>query len=113
MSASHLRADLEGVCIYRAQNGLGYVIVSSQGNSTYAIYDRLAPYAYRGSFEIRDPGGSFGSTQETDGIEVVPGVLSADYPFGMFLAHDAKNSGGLNIKLVKWDDIADPLGLLK
>ena len=113
VSTSSLTADLEGVCIYGTPGGAGYVIVSSQGNDSYAIYDRSPPYAHRGSFEIIPNGAGVDGTQRTDGIEVVSGFLSAAYPFGMFLAHDSEPVASRSVKLVAWEHIADPLGLSK
>src|SRR5439155_14206698 len=35
-----LAADVEGLTIYHAAQGRGYLIASSQGNSTYKVYER-------------------------------------------------------------------------
>ena len=35
-----LVADIEGLTLYCATGGRGYLIASSQGNSTYKVYDR-------------------------------------------------------------------------
>ena len=42
-----LVADVEGMALYKV-NGGGYLIVSSQGDNSYAVFDRLPPHAYRG-----------------------------------------------------------------
>jgi hypothetical protein len=36
----HLTADVEGLTLYHASDGLGYLIASSQGSSTYVLYER-------------------------------------------------------------------------
>ena len=108
MASDRLRSDLEGVCLYRIPAG-GYLLVSSQGSSTYAVYDRAPPYAYRGSFAI--VAGDLDGTQRTDGIEAVSGFVSGSFPSGLFLAHDAEPTGGRTVKLVPWERIADPLAL--
>ena len=49
---AELEADLEGVGIYYGTGGAGYIIVSSQGNDSYAVFDRQGERAYLGSFVI-------------------------------------------------------------
>ena len=49
---------------------------------------------------------------ETDGIEAVAGNFGPDYPDGIFLAQDGDNAPrAQNFKLVRWDRIAEALGL--
>jgi 3-phytase len=105
-----LTADAEGVAIAPEgpDNG-GYLVVSSQGDNAYAVY-RLADDAYVGRFRIAK--GAFGSTEETDGIAIVPGSFGADYPDGLFIAQDGANApAAQNFKLVSWADIKAALGL--
>lgn len=35
-----LKADIEGLALYRASKGKGYLIASSQGNNTFAVFER-------------------------------------------------------------------------
>ncbi|HWT43273.1 MAG TPA: phytase, partial [Sphingopyxis sp.] len=49
-----------------------------------------------------------------DGIEAVAGNFGPAYPDGIFLAQDGDNAPkSQNVKLVRWDQIAAALGLLK
>jgi 3-phytase len=43
-----LRADVEGIAVYRGA-GVAYLVVSSQGNDSYVVLDATAPYRVRGS----------------------------------------------------------------
>lgn len=96
----HLAADIEGLALYARADGSGYLIASSQGNSTYAVYDRITN-AYLGSFAIGD--GAVDGVTGTDGIEVSAANLGPDYPGGLFVAQDDVNTSpaaAQNFKLV-------------
>jgi len=115
----HLTADVEGLALYTAANGNGYLIASSQGNSTYVVYNRREPHEYIGTFKIVDNQvvGIDGVT-ETDGIDVINIGLNEDFPNGVFIAQDDINTnpdgtvGNQNFKLVPWEIIAKPMGLI-
>lgn len=102
-------ADAEGVAIAPEGATGGYVIVSSQGDNAYTIY-RLENDAYVGRFRIA--AGPFGATEETDGIELIPGNFGPNYPQGLFVAQDGMNApNAQNFKLVSWADVKAALGL--
>jgi 3-phytase len=109
----HLTADVEGVAIYYAGDGTGYLIVSSQGSSEFVVYAREGDNAYIGTFSIVD--GDFGDeVSNTDGVDVTNFALGDAYPQGLFVAQDGANSdpdANQNFKLVAWEDIAAALGL--
>jgi 3-phytase len=97
-------ADTEGVAIAAEgpDNG-GYLLVSSQGDNAYAAY-RLSDDSYVGRFRVTT--GTFGSTQQTDGIDVVAGEFGPNFPGGLFVAQDGENAPrAQNFKLVPWADI--------
>ncbi|MGF7029453.1 3-phytase [Paenibacillus mucilaginosus] len=105
-----LTADVEGLTLYYAEDGEGYLIASSQGSSSYAVFDR-EDGEYEGSFVIADAPGIDG-TSETDGIDVLGFGLGSQYPKGLFIAQDDENlqDGAVinqNFKIVKWDAISD------
>lgn len=101
-------ADAEGLAI--AQEGdSGYLVVSSQGDNAYALY-RLADDSYVGRFRIAP--GKFGSTEETDGIEIATGDFGPAFPDGIMIAQDGVNlPKAQNFKLVRWGQIKAALGL--
>jgi 3-phytase len=102
-------ADAEGVAIAPVGERGGYVIVSSQGDNAYAVYN-MADDRYVGRFRVVD--GAIGGSEETDGIELILGDFGPDYPGGLFIAQDGHNAAAAqNFKLVAWDDIVKALGL--
>lgn len=102
----HLDADVEGVAIYHGPAGSGYVLASSQGDSTFAVYDRQPPHAFVTSFTI-GAGNGIDAVGSTDGIDVTNVGLNGTFPQGLFVAHDGSNDRGANnYKLVRWPDIA-------
>jgi 3-phytase len=100
----HLASNIEGLTLVYGANGAGYLIASSQGNSTYALY-RRGDSAYVGSFAIGDGNGIDG-VSDTDGIDATTADLGPAFPQGVFVAQDGKNDGGnQNFKLVPWQAI--------
>jgi 3-phytase len=112
-ASGHLVADIEGLGLYYSSDGGGYLIVSSQGESTYAVYRRDGTNPFLGTFRIVDAAGVDG-TQETDGLEVSNVRLGPAFPNGMLVVHDHRNAGGTasNYKFVRWEDVAAALGLV-
>ncbi|UTW57815.1 phytase [Kordiimonas sp. SCSIO 12603] len=110
-----LKDDLEGVSIYYGANGDGYLIQSSQGNNSYAVFDRKAPYTYRGSYSvIGDIASGIDGSSETDGLDVISTPLGEAFPHGLFIAQDGRNvmpAEKQNFKLVDFKKIADALNL--
>ena len=109
----YIVGDPEGLAILKQQNNKGYLIASSQGNSTFNIYERNRPHKYIKSFKI---GGSKYTDQvsDTDGIEIVNLYLNADFPDGMMVVQDGKNTGEKtipkeNFKFISLTDIKNLL----
>jgi 3-phytase len=103
----HLTADIEGLAIYDAGDGRGYLLASSQGNDRFVIYERGAGNAYVGTFRIED--GDIDGVNDTDGIEVTSAPLGPAFPQGLFVAQDGSNTkpaANQNYKLVPWEAIA-------
>jgi 3-phytase len=104
-----LVADLEGLALLPEGTDGGYLIASSQGDNAYAVF-RLPDLAPAGRFRIA--AGAFGSTEETDGIELVGGDFGPPFPEGLFVAQDGVNPPrAQNFKLVSWAAIRAALGL--
>jgi hypothetical protein len=81
--ASGIVADIEGLTLYYAANGEGYLIASSQGDDSYKIYQRKAPHAFVGSFTVA-------GARNTDGIDVTNVDLGPAFPNGAFLLHNGR-----------------------
>lgn len=102
--------DIEGLTIYYTSSDQGYLIASSQGNSSYAIYNRFFENSYIGSFSISN--GLIDGTSITDGIDVTNLNLGPAFPNGAFITQDNDNFDGdmklpQNFKMSDWSKIAD------
>jgi len=110
-----LKDDLEGVGLYARKGGKGYLVVSSQGNNSYALFKREGDNAYVGSFAVIADGASgIDGISETDGLDVTSASLGAGLEGGAFLAQDGRNVSppeNQNFKLVPWATIAKRMGL--
>ncbi len=110
-----LRDDMEGVGLYDLGDGRGYLISSSQGNNTYAVYRREGDHAYLGSFAvIADAVRGIDGVSETDGLEVSSADLGPGFEYGAMIAQDGRNvlpGERQNYKYVSWQAIAEALNL--
>lgn len=105
-----LQDDIEGLALYYGKDGKGYLMASSQGNSSYAIYERQSDNAYISNFTI-SASPTVDGTSFTDGIDVLGYGLGKDFPHGIFVAQDAENLQNgkklnQNFKMVPWEQIA-------
>jgi 3-phytase len=114
-----LFADVEGLTIYYADNGTGYLLVSSQGNNSYAVYTREGDNDYLGSFQIAANGG-VDSAEESDGAMVLNVPLGDTFPNGILIVQDGQNEPfvevedegeieivSANFKYVDWAKVAN------
>ncbi len=105
----YIKYDIEGMAVFTLQDGKGYLIVSSQGNDTYAVFRREGSNEYLGSFRITD--GTVDGVQITDGLDLTSQSLGILFPGGLMVAQDGTNMEGnkqaaQNFKLIKWESIA-------
>lgn len=102
----HLAQDVEGLAIYNAGGGDGYLIASSQGRNEFVLYQRDDPNNYVGTFRVVAGNGIDGVTG-SDGIDVVSVNLGGAFSSGLFVVQDDRNDGGnQNFKLIAWRDVA-------
>ena len=110
-----VKDDYEGLGLYDLGGGRGYIIVSSQGNDTYAVYRREGAQEYLGSFAVAaDPVRGIDGISETDGLEVTSRNLGPGFEFGAMIAQDGRNVlpvENQNYKYVPWQSIAKALNL--
>ncbi len=108
-----LEADIEGLTVYRKENGAGYLVASSQGNNTYAVYDRQS-HEYLGRFRVGDNQElDIDGAEETDGIDVESRPLPG-FPKGVLIVQDGFNKPSTenqNFKIIDWRQVEDALGL--
>jgi myo-inositol-hexaphosphate 3-phosphohydrolase/phosphodiesterase/alkaline phosphatase D-like protein len=114
-----LTADVEGLTIYYGANGTGYLLASSQGDSSFAVFDRQGNNQYLGSFVVDD--GEDG-VAESDGADVINVPLGDRFPNGLLVVHDGSNEPAVvdldddeeevqnlntNFKLIDWEAVAN------
>ncbi|MGP3632608.1 phytase [Streptomyces sp. 24-1644] len=107
----NLSADAEGVTVYHAADGAGYVLASSQGDNAFAVYEREGGNDYVGSFTVADSAATDG-VQHSDGSTVVNVPLGSGFPKGLLITHDGEatpadgDREGTNFKFTAWDAVA-------
>ncbi|TYT27295.1 phytase [Luteimonas viscosa] len=110
-----IRDDIEGLALYDLGDGRGYIVASSQGNDTYAVYRLEGDQAYLGSFAVAgDPVAGIDGISETDGLDVSSANLGPGFEHGAFVAQDGRNVMPVqnqNYKIVPWKAIAEALNL--
>ncbi len=79
-----IRHDIEGLALIPPN----YLIASSQGNFSYAIFDTKKK-KYINSFFIKD--GTVDGVEETDGLEVMKGDFNDQFPAGILVVQDGFN----------------------
>lgn len=105
--ASGVKADVEGLALYKTGDETGYLLASSQGNNSFAVYDRVGGNRFIGRFAIGE-GAEIDGAQETDGIEATSAYLGDAYPKGVLVVQDGYNNPRgtpQNFKIVDWRDI--------
>jgi len=109
---TRISADVEGLTVYDAGHGCGYLLVSSQGDSTFLAYDRRTN-RFLTRFVITD-GPAADGAQHSDGAAVVSAPLGRAFPAGLLVVHDGENTGAdsqaprpsTNFKYVDWRAVA-------
>jgi myo-inositol-hexaphosphate 3-phosphohydrolase len=112
-----VQADVEGLTIYYGPGDAGYLLVSSQGNNTFIVMDRVNN-SYLGSFTVV-ANGSVDSVEESDGADVINVPLGPAFPYGLLVVQDGDNEprvlvedeGELeniasNFKYIPWQSVA-------
>jgi 3-phytase len=98
-----VHADIEGMEIYTF-DGQRYLVASSQGNDSYAVYAVDDDMRWLGSFRIApDIEKGIDGASETDGLAISSANLGAGYPEGLLVVQDGRNvmpSDKQNFKLV-------------
>ena len=116
---SPLVPDVEGLSIYYGADGTGYLIASSQGDSSYAVFNREGDNSYLGNFVIGG-NGDIDQVNETDGLDIINVPLGSEFSNGLLVVQDGANdpqnvvqdgeeleNNSTNFKLVPWDEVAN------
>ncbi len=97
--------DVEGITLYN-HSQQQWVVASSQGNSSYAIFSQTSG-EFVGRFRVGRGEYSDG-TQGTDGIAAVSHYINDHFPQGVLVVQDDNNTpkgSHQNFKLVDWREI--------
>jgi 3-phytase len=106
--------DVEGISLYKMDNGGGYLVASAQGADRFVFYERQPPHRLIGAIRIassRD--GLVDGVSHTDGIDANSAPLP-QYPRGLLIVQDDANpwiEQDQNFKLVDWRDVETALSL--
>jgi 3-phytase len=110
-----LTDDVEGVSLWQADDGSGYVVVSNQGADNYALYRRDGDNALVGFVHVvANAAAGIDGASETDGLDVVSAPLGDAFPQGLLVVQDGRNIAPeerQNFKYVSWADVVEALGL--
>jgi len=100
-----LTRDVEGLALYCAAGGKGYLIASSQGSDTFIVYTREGDNRYVLTIDPKE--GRIDDVSDTDGIAVTNRPTTAQFPAGFLIVQDGRHrDGNQNFKLYDWRDIA-------
>ena len=88
---------------------------SSAGDNTFAVYRRGQSHGWLGQRQVVD-GAAADGCSGTTGIEAVATDLGADFPAGIFICQDGRNtapgsSGRQDFKFVRLDRLIDSSSL--
>lgn len=108
-----IKFDIEGLTVLD-QDSISWLIVSSQGNFTYAVFDLDQDNDYLTSFKIVGTD-EIDGVEETDGIAVIGDSLSTKFPAGIFVAQDGFNyqKDSITAQNFKYVDVRDIISSLK
>jgi len=113
--AGRLTDDVEGVALFDAGDGNGYIVASNQGANNYAIYRREGNNDFVGFFHIvANVAAGIDGASETDGLDVSSANFGGVLSDGLLVVQDGRNIAPeqrQNFKYVAWRDIAEALGI--
>ncbi|MET9319403.1 phytase [Streptomyces sp. NPDC003038] len=89
-----LTADVEGLTLFQEPDGDGYLMASSQGDDTFALYDREIEEhnEYEGGFRVGAVTAALDGVEECDGAAVLNAPLGSRYPRGLLVVQDGHDT---------------------
>ena len=97
-----ISGDREGLAIYACPGGTGYVLLSSQGNSTVKVYRREGEPEDPHLHTLLTTVVTYGSS-ETDGLDVTYLPAGSTFRQGLLAKHDSPSR---SFTLYPWEDIS-------
>ncbi|MFG3343940.1 phytase [Streptomyces sp. NPDC048018] len=112
-----ISADVEGLTLVTERDGDGYLLASSQGDDTFAAYDReIGDHnAYEGGFRVTAAGPVLDGSEECDGAAALNAPLGDRYPNGLLVVQDGHagpEDGERDATGFKFLDLGDVLDAL-
>ncbi len=90
-----IQGDREGIAIYFKPKKEGYIVLSSQGNSTIKVYGRRSPNPYLKTLITE-------GALHTDGLDCTSTPIPPLFPEGVLVCH---NEADNNFVLYSWQDL--------
>lgn len=84
--------DVEGLTLCK-KGKTGYLVASSQGNFSYAVFNRTGKNEYLKSFKIMAID-ELDGVEETDGLDITTDAINAQFPDGLLVVQDGFNYNG-------------------
>ncbi|MFG2899758.1 phytase [Streptomyces zaomyceticus] len=114
---TRISSDVEGLTLVTESDGDGYLLASSQGDNTFAAYDREIGdrNEYEGGFRVAPAGSTLDGSEECDGAAALNAPLGPKYPRGLLVVQDGHDSPGdgdrpaTNFKFVDLGTVLDAL----
>ncbi|MET7596959.1 phytase [Streptomyces sp. NPDC004082] len=91
---TRLTADVEGLTLLAESDGDGYLLASSQGDDTFAAYDREVgdDNEYEGGFRVTAASTRLDGSEQCDGAAVLNASLGSKYPNGLLVVQDGEET---------------------
>ena len=97
--SGNIGGDPEGVTVYKTSELEGFIILSSQGDSKFNLYNSEFPFEYVRSFRVNN-------VTDTDGIDVTNNSIDELFPQGFLVVQDGYNSpDNQNFKIVDMEKV--------
>ena len=117
-AGKNLEVDVEGLAIYDAGKSSGYLMVSSQGDNTFHVYERRGDNRHLATFAVAQTG-------ESDGVAITSAPLGRAFPSGLMAVQNGEAQdppdtrdingyeydGSTQFRFVDWRKIAEALKL--
>jgi len=111
----HLAGDVTGLALVTQPGKRGFLLASSTGDGTFAVYRRGRDNGWLGQRQVVD-GAAADGCSATNGIAAVAANFGGDFPAGIFVCQDGHNTppgpaGHQNFKLVRLENVIDASSL--
>lgn len=93
---TRVTADVEGLTLVAEADGDGHLLASSQGDDTFAVYDRERSddNEYEGGFRVAATATGPDGSEECDGAAALNAPLGRRFPGGLLVVQDGHDDAG-------------------